>query len=172
MLIKKEDLSPKRIVNFYLPHNITAEGRSLLFTAADKNSPVFIKEIFDSGTVKRCFAAGNFISTAFADNADKETAEAVVMAAADDYLQTDILADTGASDNLYAVCEALADALIRPFLNRDKGDVSLFLRNSTLEVKFTGHCAGCPYAENTLHNVIINTFRRYLPQIEEVKLKE
>ena len=49
---------------------------------------------------------------------------------------------------------------------------TLLLGENVLQVQFTGHCAGCPYAQNTLQNVIVKTFKRYLPQIKEVRLKE
>ena len=69
--------------------------------------------------------------------------------------------------------EALADALIRPTLNRDNGDINIIsLQNGILTLEFSGHCAGCPYAQNTLQNVIVKTIRRYMPQITEVILKE
>jgi Fe-S cluster biogenesis protein NfuA len=69
--------------------------------------------------------------------------------------------------------EALADALIRPTLNRDNGDIVIHgIKDGVMELSFTGHCAGCPYAANTLQNVIMRTFLRYMPQIKEIRQTE
>jgi Fe-S cluster biogenesis protein NfuA len=69
--------------------------------------------------------------------------------------------------------EALADALIRPILGKDNGGICIHnINNRVMELSFTGHCSGCPYAQNTLQNVVSKTFLRYLPQIKEIKLRE
>ena len=174
MLIKTEDLASKNIINFYLPSPITDVGDSLLFISATDGDVSFLREIFDTDDVKRCFLSENLVSIQYSENSDKEDIKALVLAYIDEYMRENgcTINITDEAD-LLAKCEALADALIRPTLNRDNGDVELnILSDDTLEVCFTGHCAGCPFAQNTLQNVIIRTFKRYLPQIREIKLKE
>lgn len=175
MLIKTECLAPKSIINFYLPKPITAVGDSLLFFSASEPDILWLAEIFDTADVKRCFISENLCSVQYSENADKENVKALVLACLDDYMREKNGNFLNITDNtnLLAKCEALADALIRPTLNRDKGDISLLsFANEVLEVSFTGQCAGCPYAQNTLQNVIIRTFKRYLPQIKDIKLRE
>jgi Fe-S cluster biogenesis protein NfuA len=174
MLIKTEDLTPKTIINFYVPEAMTAEGNSLLFFAGEATESDFISQIFDIDGIKRCLISGNLLSVQYSDLAEKENVKALVLAEADEYITgKDSLSDVADRADLLAKCEAVADALIRPTLNRDKGDIALLsLQNGVLEVQFTGHCAGCPYAQNTLQNVIVRTLKNRLPQIEEVKLKE
>ena len=68
------------------------------------------------------------------------------------------------------IAEAIADAFIRPTLFRDNGNIEfLQLQNNILTLRFTGHCAGCPYAQNTLNNVVARTLKKYLPQLEQVQ---
>lgn len=173
-MIKIEDLSPKNIINFYLPHSVTPESVSLVFVNTDGCNNDFLQEVFDFSEVKRLLIAENLLSLQYAENADKEELKALILGCIDDYMQSarnfNNLADV---TDLQTKCEAVADALIRPTLNRDNGDITITLpEQNVLEVQFTGHCAGCPYAQNTLQNVIVRTFKRYLPQIRNVKLKE
>ena len=174
MLIKTEDLAPKTIINFYTPAPMMDGGNSLLFFKDAKIENEFILQILSIEGVKRCLVIGDLLSVQYSDIGEKEDVKALVLAEIDDYM-TGGISLSGIDDraDLLAKCEAVADALIRPTLNRDKGDIVLLsLQNGVLEVQFTGHCAGCPYAQNTLQNVIVRTFKRCVPQIENVKLKE
>lgn len=174
MLIKTEDLAPKNIINFYLPTDITESGNSLLFFSAPETGNSLLAEIFDTTDIVRCFVSENLLSVSYLENSDKEDIKALVLACIDDYIQeNNHLPNIDDKADLLAKSEALADALIRPTLNRDKGDIAILsFADDVLELRFTGHCAGCPYAQNTMQNVIVRTFKRYLPQIKEIKLKE
>lgn len=39
----------------------------------------------------------------------------------------------------------------------------------TLEIKMGGACGGCPFATQTLNNVITSTIQEYFPNVTEVK---
>lgn len=173
MQIKIEDLQPKNIINFYLPQSLIT-GSALLFTANDKFDSDFLAEIFDVSGVQSCLFADNLLSIKFTAEVEKEDIIALVPAIADEYLSVGkAIIPPSDYSLLIDKCEALADALIRPTLNRDKGDINIkLLPDNVLGVTFTGHCAGCPYAQNTLQNVVMRTFKRYLPQITDVKLEE
>ncbi|MBQ8481849.1 MAG: NifU family protein [Alphaproteobacteria bacterium] len=172
MLIKTENLSSKSVINFYLPNNTATAKSMLLFVSSADCKNDFVQEIFSMSGVIYCLLAENLISIKYADSSDKEAIKALALACIDDYIQG--LPDfDGGCDDLSLKCEALANALIRPTLNRDNGDIVMsLLSENILQVQFTGHCAGCPYAQNTLQNVIVKTFKHYLPQINEVRLKE
>ena len=173
MLIKTEDLAPKKIINFYVPMPMTEDGTCLLFFSAPYENDAFLRELFEGNAVTRCLIAGNLLSVQYATEHDKETLKALVLACIDEYItESRCFSDYKDMADLSEKCEAVADALIRPTLNRDKGDIIISVRHDVLLVKFTGHCAGCPYAQNTLQNVIVNTFKRYLPQIKDIRLKE
>lgn len=174
MLIKTEDLAPKNIINFYLPAAITESGNSLLFYSVPETDNSLLTEIFDTTDIVRCFVSENLLSVQYSENSDKEDIKALVLAYIDDYMQeNNRLLSIADKADLLTKSEALADALIRPTLNRDKGDIAILsCADDVLELRFTGHCAGCPYAQNTLQNIIVRTFKQYLPQIKEIKLKE
>jgi Fe-S cluster biogenesis protein NfuA len=62
---------------------------------------------------------------------------------------------------------------VRPTLYRDNGGIEvLSVESGVVLMAFTGHCAGCPYALNTLNNVVSKTLKKYLPQIRAVQIKE
>lgn len=173
MLIKTEDLSPKRIINFYLPQAIMAERRALLFFAKNDCEIDYVAEMSAIEGLSHFLITATLISVAYSENADKEDIKALVLAITDDYLQNEMLPDINDNASLTEKCEAIADAFIRPTLNRDKGDMLIEnVQESSMEVRFIGHCAGCPYAQNTLQNVIVRTFKHFLPQINEIRLKE
>ena len=67
------------------------------------------------------------------------------------------------------VQKALED--VRPMLQRDGGDVELVdvtEDGKKVTVKLTGHCAGCPMAQQTLKMGIEKMLKERIPAIEEV----
>lgn len=63
------------------------------------------------------------------------------------------------------------DALesIRPFLNRDGGDIELVdVEQSKVFVKLQGNCNGCPMSFSTMKLGVENTIKQFAPEITEV----
>ncbi|WP_304344345.1 NifU family protein [Chryseobacterium koreense] len=63
------------------------------------------------------------------------------------------------------------DALesIRPFLNKDGGDIELVdLKGKTVFVKLVGNCNGCPMSFSTMRLGVENTIKQFVPEIVEV----
>ena len=54
---------------------------------------------------------------------------------------------------------------IRPFLQRDGGDVEFvdYTENKTVLVRLQGHCAGCPHAQATIKGGIEAILREQFP---------
>ncbi len=69
--------------------------------------------------------------------------------------------------------EKVAEALnkIRPFLQRDGGDVQLVEvgDNGIVKVKLTGACSGCPMSTMTLKNAIETTLKQEVPEVVSVE---
>jgi len=62
---------------------------------------------------------------------------------------------------------ALAE--IRPALQADGGDVELVeVNDSTVKLKLTGHCAGCPMASMTLKMGVERVVKERVPEVKEV----
>lgn len=58
---------------------------------------------------------------------------------------------------------------IRPFLNKDGGDIELVnIENNKVFVKLQGNCNGCPMSFSTMKLGVENTIKQFAPEIEEV----
>ena len=63
------------------------------------------------------------------------------------------------------------DALesIRPFLNKDGGDIELIdVKDHIVLVKLHGNCNGCPMSFSTMKLGVENTVKQFAPEILEV----
>jgi len=59
---------------------------------------------------------------------------------------------------------------IRPFLQKDGGDITLMSieENKLVKVKLEGACVGCSVNQMTLKSGVEMTIKKYVPQIERV----
>lgn len=65
------------------------------------------------------------------------------------------------------VLEALES--IRPFLNKDGGDIELIdVKDDKVYVKLLGNCSGCPVSFSTMKLGVENTIKQFAPEIAEV----
>ena len=69
--------------------------------------------------------------------------------------------------------QKVKDALdqIRPFLQRDGGDVEFveLTEDNIVKVRLQGHCAGCPGAQMTIKAVIERILQESYPEIQGVE---
>lgn len=59
---------------------------------------------------------------------------------------------------------------IRPQLQMDGGDVELLSieDDGTVKVRLLGHCAGCPYSQQTVKLGIERALKQFIPEVKEV----
>jgi Fe-S cluster biogenesis protein NfuA len=59
---------------------------------------------------------------------------------------------------------------IRPYLQRDGGDIQLVSvsNDGVVRVRLTGACRGCPMAAMTLKNSVEANLKREIPEIRKV----
>ncbi|MBE2274185.1 MAG: NifU family protein [Flavobacteriales bacterium] len=70
-------------------------------------------------------------------------------------------------ETVIKVLEALET--IRPFLNKDGGDIELVdVKAETVFVKLIGNCNGCPMSFSTMKLGVVNTIKQHAPEILEV----
>jgi len=172
MQIKIEKIESQNVLNFYLPQILLPTGKLVVQNKATEANSL-ADRILNIAGITRCMIAAEVVSVQF-NPENYEEVKALVMAEIDDFItdEESLFLSSQMQLSLLEQAEAVADAFIRPTLNRDNGDIVLHaISNNVLELSFTGHCAGCPYAQNTLQNIIIRTFQRYMPQIREVHLK-
>ncbi|MEA4987135.1 NifU family protein [Anaerovorax sp. IOR16] len=60
---------------------------------------------------------------------------------------------------------------IRPFLQRDGGDVEFveLTADNVVKVRLQGHCAGCPHAQMTIKQGIERLLKEQYPEITAVE---
>lgn len=60
---------------------------------------------------------------------------------------------------------------IRPFLQRDGGDVEFvdYTEDKVVKVRLQGHCAGCPHAQMTIKSGIERILKEQYPEIAAVE---
>lgn len=172
MQLQVEHLAALRVFNFYLPSSVN--DKALLFYPQNQNNPQFVNNIFSDCKAERCLLTPELFACKYSDDADVAETRLLIMAELEDFFETVPLPDLQESEtDVINLAQAVADSYIRPTLNRDKGDIELLgFDNGVLRLKFTGHCAGCPFAQNTLNNVIAKAFNRLIPNIKEIRLEE
>lgn len=70
-------------------------------------------------------------------------------------------------ETITKVLEALES--IRPFLNKDGGDIELIdVKEDKVYVKLLGNCSGCPVSFSTMKLGVENTIKQFAPEITEV----
>ncbi|RQP09343.1 MAG: NifU family protein [Chryseobacterium sp.] len=77
--------------------------------------------------------------------------------------------DTGfqQAETVNKVLDALSE--IRPFLNRDGGDIELIeVKESRVYVKLLGNCSSCPVNTSTMKLGVENTIKKHAPEILDV----
>ena len=69
--------------------------------------------------------------------------------------------------------EKIIDAIaqIRPFLQRDGGDIEFveLTDDNIVKVRLQGHCAGCPGATMTIQGVVERLIMETYPEIQAVE---
>ncbi|MEJ8598338.1 NifU family protein [Riemerella anatipestifer] len=59
---------------------------------------------------------------------------------------------------------------IRPFLNKDGGDIELVkIEGTVVYVKLLGNCSGCPVSFSTMKLGVENTVKEKVPEITRVE---
>ncbi len=64
----------------------------------------------------------------------------------------------------------MAIAKIRPFLQRDGGDIELVeISDGVVKVRLTGACKGCPMSQMTLKQGVERALMKEVPGVKEVQ---
>lgn len=172
MQVQVEHLANLRVINFYIPSLV--KNNALLFCQQSRDNPEFLNNIFSSCNVEHCLLTPDLFACKYAKEADVEEMRLLIMAELEDFVESAQEVNFISDENeVMELAQAVADSYVRPTLNRDKGDIELLdFADGTLRLRFTGHCAGCPFAQNTLNNVIAKAFNRLVPAIKEIRLEE
>ena len=75
------------------------------------------------------------------------------------------MSETKHIETVTKVMEALEE--IRPFLNKDGGDIELVdVKGTTVIVRLLGNCSACHINTSTLKLGVENTIKQHVPEIE------
>ena len=171
MQIKLENQG-NNIINFYPAQALMTEDSIYVFDKKTTVNNELCRNILALDGVERLLLTPEMISVKY-NGEDIDTLQMLIMAEIDDYFAAPYSLSSTSKPDAKECAEALADALIRPILGKDGGGICIHdINNGVMDISFTGHCSGCPYAQNTLQNVVSKTFLCYLPQIREIKLRE
>ena len=173
MLINIEHFAAKNILIFHIPPQDEEVGTVYVKQGQAAPFPLLQNILAIDGVVWILFGKG-ILALKYEQKANIDDLQALVLAEIDDEAENKQYNFGNITPyNLSDVIEAIADTLIRPTLYRDNGDIKIIsCEKGNLLLRFTGHCAGCPYAQNTLNNVIIRTINKYLPQVKTVQMAE
>lgn len=174
MLVKIEDLQPKNILNFFPSQPLVGKNQVFLYDKENFEKLSFAANLLQISGVEKCLITDTLLGIHYSSTVEKEDVKALVLAELDDYFsEQPQIYDNNPQVASIDLIEALADSFIRPTLNRDKGDIKILSWDKeTLTLRFIGHCAGCPYAQNTLNNVIAACLKRYVPQLKNIQIGE
>lgn len=171
MSIKVEDFAAARVINFYADEKLCSENGVVIADSQADDGDVFVHNLLQIKGVERCLICGNMVSLQY--NEISDDVRIFALAEIDDFLASKRVLQPIQYLSDVQTADALADALIRPTLWRDGGNLEIVsMQNGTLKVRFLGHCVGCPYAQNTFQNVVFKTFKKFMPQVENVQLEE
>ena len=70
-----------------------------------------------------------------------------------------------------SLVRTIIDNEIKPYLQSHGGDIELveITENNVVRVRLKGGCSHCPGAKATLANLVGNTLRQAIPEIESVE---
>lgn len=173
MQLQIEHLPNLNVINFYIKGLL--EYSALLLDVDNPQNPRFVQNIFEYAGGGHFLITPDLIAFKYPeDKNDVESLKLLIMAELEDFLDCpQNLSNIKGEESVLFLAQAVADSYIRPTLNRDKGDVEISeFKDGVLSLKFIGHCAGCPFAQNTLNNVIAKAFNRFIPLIKEIRLVE
>lgn len=174
MIIKIEDTQDKNVRNFYPEHKISVSQTSEYTDAKSLRKSPLAEAIFDIGDIISVLIASDMISVRKISDASWDNLSPQIMSEILDFIATGAQAvmETECEDlqNLMQKIITLIDARIRPFLQKDGGNIEVKnFENGILYVELTGNCVGCPYAMRTLKEGVEKILKNYIPQIKEVK---
>lgn len=171
MIIKIEENQNENRRHFF-PSEKLRIPEVVFFSKSDPKNPKAAEDVLSINGVENVLMADDFVSVVKSKDADWAELEPQIMAWILDFAQSGEPILWPETD-LNLLIEALLDALVRPFLQKDGGNVEVLeFKDHILYVRFLGKCQGCPLSANTLKNVVERALIKYMPQISAVRQKE
>jgi len=164
-MIEIETTQNQNVRNFYFSVPLLKNGESVYAENVVESLPVFLQNIFLIGDIKRLLLLPDMLFVEKMSEGDFEILEPQIMA---QIMEAEPFKIESKGD-IASKIEALIEARVRPFLQKDGGNIEVCgFQNGILNVRFEGHCRGCPHADRTLKNAVESVLKQYIPEIKEV----
>lgn len=168
MLIEIEKTLNPNVQNYYFDRPLLGKGESFYADIRSQNKALFFENLFKIGGIKQALLLPDFLFVEKTPNTSFDEIGPQIMAEIVDFDKAQTLKEE--HFNVLDKIEALTEAKIRPFLQRDGGNITLLsFEKGILNIKLTGHCNGCPHATQTLKNIVEKNLKQYIPQILEIR---
>ena len=175
MIIETQTTPDADVLNFFPPQKLLPENHAEFVDSKSLRHSPLAENLFDIGGIKSIFITPDMISITKETDADWNILKPQILAEIMDFLTSgqDIIITTNskeASDDVVASITSLLNARIRPAVARDGGDIKFCsFEQGIVYVEMLGHCAGCPYASQTLKEGVEKILQTYIPQVKAVK---
>lgn len=175
MIIETQTTSDPNILNFYPPQKILPDNCAEFIDSKSLRQSPLAESLFDLGGIKAVFMTADMISVTKESSVDWAILKPQILAEIMDFIisgEAIIVKHTTpeTSDEIIKKITSLLDARIRPAVQRDEGDIKFVsFEQGIVYVEMLGHCAGCPYASQTLKEGVEKILQNYIPEVKAVK---
>ncbi len=168
MLIEEKRFSQQEIVLFF-SEQLPISGT---FYCSGKTPPAIeLLQNIQTPEVDSLLLTRDFLYLKSTSPQTLDDAKIIALAEIDDFIGASPMQQNAPCDETEAKARIVLKTIVAPFLQKDGGDVELLsIDNGIAQVKFTGKCNGCPYAQKTLKDRVEKNLIRYLPEIKEAIL--
>ena len=173
MLIEIEETLNPNVRNFYFSNPVLAQYQTEYARKKDKKSSPLMENIFKIGQIEEVLLLPDMLFVKKEEGGDWSSLSPQIMAELVDGDFNWFKNFKASKDDVLKQIEALTEAKVRPYLQRDGGNIELIkLENGVLFVKLNGRCHGCPHATQTLQNAVEATIKKYIKNIKQIKRED
>lgn len=175
MIIETQSTPDADVLNFFPPQKLLPDNHAEFMDSKSLRHSPLAENLFDIGGIKSIFMTPDMISITKEDNADWDTLKPQILAEIMDFLTSgqDVIIsknDNNEETDVISSIISLLNARIRPAVARDGGDIKFCsFEQGIVYVEMLGHCAGCPYASQTLKEGVEKILQTYIPEVKAVK---
>ncbi|MBR1605960.1 MAG: NifU family protein [Alphaproteobacteria bacterium] len=175
MIIETQTTADPNTLNFFPPQKILPDNCAEFIDSKSLRQSPLAENLFDLGDITAVFMTTDMISVTKSPEADWATLKPQILAEMMDFLTSGeaivINHQHPKTDNdLIQQIISLLNVRIRPAVQRDEGDIKFVsFKQGVVYVEMLGHCAGCPYASQTLKDGVEKILRNYIPEVISVK---
>ena len=174
MIIETQSTPDADVLNFFPPQKLLPDNHAEFMDSKSLRHSPLAENLFDIGGIKSIFITPDMISVTKEADADWNNLKPQILAEIMDFLASgqDIIITKNDNKEIDVISSiiSLLNARIRPAVARDGGDIKFCsFEQGIVYVEMLGHCAGCPYASQTLKEGVEKILQTYIPEVKAVK---